>query len=285
MSAKSNIDILSETIQSNNKIDTDQPPPLSYSSIADFVTKHRSELKLIGHVYCALNKRLRESSDVDVRRHGCHDAAIEDLLTLYIDKWEVNSVPMKILEGNSSDPDAASMDTDFLRANYYTAKLVNCLASFSTSRVYITSVLTNGGVFNALLTCVENVLTGKSSLESGITAMIALQKLSLETRTSFIAIELGVVQRVCDFLSKMPEKIGGPTYSAAASEEEEEKKESEKISLRFLSKEMKDINDIHDKPASDDHSKGEGESQTKASPSKTKPTWSGPQVYSEIYSR
>ena len=74
----------------------------------------------------------------------------------------------------------------------------SCFArrSFSTSRVYISSVEEGGGIFNALCTCVENMLVSKSSVEACVTSMIALQKLSLELRPSFLALKFGVLKRV-----------------------------------------------------------------------------------------
>ena len=130
VAAKQNIDAISEKIEVNNRKDLDQPPPLSFEAVAEFIKTHNTDYKLIGHVLCALNKRMTESPDVEIRRHAAHDAAIEDVMTLYIDEWEDNSVFMQLLCSNTNGEESSGGgdETGFLRSNYYAAKLVNNLS-------------------------------------------------------------------------------------------------------------------------------------------------------------
>ena len=121
-----------------------------------------------------------------------------------------------------------------------------------------------------------------------------MQKLTLEARTSFLAIELGVINRLGNFLLQLPETTAVQNsvdegVDIAGDDGDNNKKEPavRKIDIRFLAKEMQDNNDAHDFKANLDAKKIEdgdhptsaalssSSSPIKSSPTKTKLAWTG----------
>jgi hypothetical protein len=196
ISKKAVVDKMSQRIEPAKDL-VRQPPPLSYKALASFLQEHRGEAKLVGHVLHALTKRMTESGDAEVRRHAVHDASVGDVLSFFDERSSASqlSVILSILSAPSQ------LEND-ARATFYSSLMIATMAKYKAGRIYLLSHDTQP-VIPALLTAFELAFKGETSLEAGTMALIALQRLSIESKAALLLLKLDGVNRICRVVSEM----------------------------------------------------------------------------------